>query len=217
MEWNNMDDRTVTPEKTPEEPWYKVWMKVYLLPTTSSYQEMLQAEGATTARAVTWIVIGTIVTVSLPILLYAISGGKFFHDDLADSLVSPDALGWVMYVVSAVIAVILAAIFFSVSVNIIGWFSEKLGGSSDRQSLGFLLGAIWAPSAILDSVVESIFLPAMGLPIRGLLILYGALLLVTSLRAANGLSWGKALVVLGILVAVMIFIVALFMACASLA
>jgi hypothetical protein len=107
-----------------------------------------------TSRATTWVIICTGIAVAIPLLFYWISHGKIIHDDIADVLRISDEIGWAMYIISGIVGVVLTAFFFPLVVNIINWLAQKLGGFGNNNQLGLLLGAIWSPSRIIESVIE---------------------------------------------------------------
>jgi hypothetical protein len=210
---DNMDAQT---EKSPKEPWYKIWFKVYFSPTSGSYQKIISAESASSSRATIWVVISTAINVAIPVLLYWISNRQIVHDDLADVLRISNDIGWTMYVVSGFLGVALSTLFFVLAINIINWIAQKLGGSKNKEQLGFLVGAIWAPSNIIDSVIEGLTPPLVGLVFRFILMLFEAFLLVISLRAANRLTWWRAIASVAILGLFILILFGAFTGCMTL-
>jgi hypothetical protein len=196
-----------------KQPWYRIWWRVYSSPSVQTYQSLAHLQGATLSRATTWVVIATAVTMLIPLVLYWLSGGLIVHDDLSDAVrIDGDELIWIFYIIGGVIAIFVTAILFQISVAIINWLAQKLGGSGEADALGFLIGAILAPGQIADSLLE--LLPILpGLVLRLGLILFQAGLIVLALRATKTLSWARAIGVIAIFGGIFLLFAGLFLAC----
>jgi len=194
-------------QTTGKEPWYKVWFKVYFSPSVNTYQSLIHSSNATLSRGMTWVAVGTGINVFFPLFLYWISNGRILHDDLADALNASGEMGWVMYAISGFFAIAFSAIFFSITIKIIDWLAQKMGGTTNAERLGFLTGAIWTPGGIIETVIEGLSPIAIGLTLRLIIFSIEAVLLTIGLRAANQLNLWKAIVVI-IILGILILVIA---------
>jgi len=122
----------------------------------------------------------------------------------------------VTYVLSGLFALVIAAVVFMLVTHAIHWLARQFGGSGDVDRLGMLLGAIHAPAAILDSLLEGVFPGWPGLVIRILITAFQVVLLSIAIKAAEDLNWGRAIGVSAILVFVAGMILAAVVGCFSL-
>lgn len=196
-------------EKT---PWYKVWFKVYFSPHTETYKSLMQADGVSLSRAKIWIADSTTIGVLFPLVLYWLSGGRIIHDDLANALRTAGGIGWVLWIMSGFLGIVFSIIIFQVGVHTVNWLAQRLGGINNTEQMGFLMGAIGAPASIVDTLIEGLLSPTLGLVLRGILLLIEIILVVILLRAAHQLSWWRAIAVVGIIGIVLVAVMGVWFA-----
>ena len=175
-----------------KQPWYMIWFRVYFSPSVKTYRSILQTKETNLSRATLWVMVSTGIRVVFPLFLYWTSNQQIVHGDIRTAIRTPDEIGWIMYAISGFLAVGFASLIFPAVAYIVDWFAQRVGGIANADKLGFLMGAIWAPAGIVDTVSEGFLPPLIGQVLRFVVVLIEALLMITSLRSANELSWGRA-------------------------
>jgi hypothetical protein len=174
--------------------WSEVWIKAVTEPSEEAYREIMEDPGASPRKANTWVFLASLVGMVIGALLDGLFGTSLLGSNY--SLGFAGLIGTMICVGPIVGA--LAVLSLAISSGIIQAIAKALGGEGNRNELVFGMAAYLAPLSLVSSIMSGIpVLKYLG----WLLSLYGLVLNVIAVKAANKFDWGKAVAAsLGILV-----------------
>lgn len=198
----------------PAEPrkWYQIWWDIWSHPGVASFQALLREPDHSIRRGLIW--------VALTSLFVGLTSSLLSARSIAS--IESGYGGTAIYYMCVLIATpIFGVLGIMISSGIFHWIARLMGGNGRWEDLLICSSAVTAPSAMITGVFSGLTFILLQTPVvlfifwglASILGIYGIVLYIQAIMAAENLSTGKAVLTYFIPV----IIVGLLVLCALLA
>jgi hypothetical protein len=170
-------------------PWDEVWFRALIKPSIATYEGLLRDPHATSGRAYTWLILGTLVGLVARLLIALIINQSPQLSALQklgpSAQLKPEVLAC-----SLLLSPLVVAFSLWFSSHIVQMFARMLDGTGTHSQLVYLRAAYLAPVGLITNPLSAI--PIVGY--LGLLVsLYVVILEVIAVKTVNRFGWGSAI------------------------
>lgn len=194
-----MQDEIISPNEVTPLSAVQTWIKALTQPNRGAYSEIVNDPGASTGKAILWLVLFGFVGGLLSGIIHVISGTSFVdqisqfteYSDIPFQIPVSTGGGFMSIIGSAFSGLfggVIGALIYAALVQLV---ARALGGTGTFEQLFYGFAAYGAPLGMVTGVLGAIpFLGCLGLPLG----IYGIVLNVIANQAVNKYDTGKAVI-----------------------
>jgi hypothetical protein len=175
-----------------------VWTFVFTRPSEDTYRILLSDPFASTNRALVWVGLAGLISSAVTILLNLGAVRASVAGAFGDTAVSRQFLGTLVSLLCGIPFAALATMaVFAVSVGLVHFAANALGGTGEFTDLFYLFAAVSAPVSLVSSVLAAIpFVNCLNFAIG----LYALYLQVLAVKTVHQLDWPRSIGSVAVLV-----------------
>lgn len=170
------------------EPFYQTWIKALTKPNEQTYVEIANSPDANPNKAYLWMFLVSLVSGLISAVISLIVSSMQYGSEIGAGI------GTVICIVP--IAGAIGVGLFAIGVAIVQWVASRFGGTGSYNKLVYVVAAYGAPIGLVSGLLASFnSIPYVAI-CSGILVLglslYSLYLEILSVKAVNGLDWGKS-------------------------
>lgn len=184
------------PESDTSSSFFEIWIAALTKPDEATYRQFANSPRASTGTAYLWMAISGAISFFFYFLVTSFIGTSPYYG--SGELISTLTCFFPITLVATLIG-------FTISAGYAYLMGRALGGNATFDQLAYTLAAYMAPLGLVSSIISVIpVVRCLGIVIA----IYGIVLSVTAIKAAQGLDWGKAFLASPAALALVLFLLA---------